>query len=124
MNQLRTMRKTGQTFGVATCLVLSLYAVGWGNGEWHERAEKGYVGSPETSSVPGSIKEGSQPLIIAPPSVTPPPPQPTASATTSEPTHPGVVKWLAFLACSWLVALVLLALGLRMHLKEQRERTR
>ena len=124
MDGLRMMRRMVRTFCVATCLILSLCAVGWGNGEWHERAEKGYVGSPETSSVPGSIKEGSQPLIIAPPSVTPPPPPQTVSATASEPTHSGVARWLVFLAVSWLIAFVLLVFGVRMHLREQRGRTR
>jgi len=109
---------------MTTCLALSLCAVGWGNGEWHERAEKGYVESPETSSVPGSIKEGAQPLTIMPPAVTPPSPEQPASAAAPAPTHSSVAKWFMFLAFSWLVALVLLALGIRMHLREQRARTR
>ncbi|MCS6862367.1 MAG: hypothetical protein NZT92_18850 [Abditibacteriales bacterium] len=123
MKGLRTMRRMEWTLGMTACLVLSLCAVGWGNGEWHERAEKGHVETPETSSVPGSIKEGSQPLIIAPPPVTPPP-QPSVSATASAPPSSGAARWLIFLAVSWLIAFVLLVWGVKMHLREQRRQTR
>jgi hypothetical protein len=124
MNGFNMIRKAGLTLCITTCLVLSLCAGGWGNGEWHERAEKGYVGSAETSSVPGSIKEGSQPLLIAPPAVAPPLPEQPASAAAPQPSHAGVAKWFVFLAVSWLIAFVLIVFGVRMHLREQRGRTR
>jgi hypothetical protein len=103
-------------------LTLTVCAVCWSNGEWHERAEKGYSGEQQGSQVPGDVKEtSSQSFTVTPQPVEAPQP----SVKVVEETKPAESGdgWRRLLVVFlWLLSLSLLFLGVREHLKGQGRR--